>query len=91
MLSAKSLFTSTSILLAILSVIFTGQGIFSLQKADIIIASKVDFVSLPMLGIIPTTQTLAAQLVVMGILILGYQISRLQRNKLANPPPTSNV
>lgn len=79
-LSSKALFTSTSILLAALSIVFAGQGMTSLQKADIITANKIDFTSIPMLGITPTTQTLWAQLIVIGILALGIAVGR-RKNK----------
>ena len=73
-------FTSTSILLAILAVIFAGQGIAALQKAGIVDASAVDFISLPMLGVFPTTQTLLAQVAVIAILLLCYHLpSRRQK------------
>jgi high-affinity iron transporter len=80
----KTLFISTSILLAIMSIIFAGQGITSLQKAGVISANKFDFISMPMLGIEPTHQTLLAQLAVIGILVLGYLVTA--RRKPSEPP-----
>lgn len=90
LLSNKILFTSTSILLAAMSIIFAGQGIISLQNADIVSASRIDFISVPMLGIAPTNQSLFAQLLVMGILIVGYLITvrRIPRQATAEQAPT---
>ncbi len=89
-LPLNSFFSATSILLAFMAVIFAGQGVASLQDAGIIESSPVNFVSLPMLGILPTTETLLAQLAVIGILFLCYRIPiRKQRNsKTDNLPPS---
>lgn len=78
-LTSKALFTSTAILLAILAIIFAGQGVTSLQNAGITSISTIDFVALPMLGITPTTQTLLTQLTVIGVLAFGYLISIKRR------------
>ncbi|MBI5429547.1 MAG: cytochrome c/FTR1 family iron permease [Nitrosomonadales bacterium] len=67
-------FSGTSILLAILAVVFAGQGVAALQSADIVTTSPVGFVSLPMLGVYPTAQTLLVQAMVIGILLLCYRI-----------------
>lgn len=90
-LSTKALFNGTSILLAALSLVFTGQGIASLQKAGVLATSPVDFISLPIFGIIPTAQTLISQLAVIGILILGYQISGWRRKRLTKTPSASSI
>lgn len=63
---------ATSILLAILAIIFSGQGVAALQEAGIVTKSLVSFASLPILGIFPTFQTLLTQVSVIGILILCY-------------------
>lgn len=54
-------FSASGIVLLILAVIFTGQGIAALQEADKIGADAVAFVTVPMLGVYPTLQTLSAQ------------------------------
>jgi high-affinity iron transporter len=84
-------FSATSILLAIMAVIFAGQGVASLQEAGIVEISPVNFISLPMLGVLPTTETLMAQVAVIGILILCYRIPlrNQQRDQTGNPPATS--
>lgn len=90
-LPLNSFFSATSILLAIMAVIFAGQGIASLQEAGIIAASHVDFISLPMLGVLPTTQTLMTQVAVIGILVLCYRIPLRKRNKQLDTPPVSQA
>jgi len=82
-------FTGTSILLAFMAVVFAGQGVASLQEAGIVATSPINFISLPMLGVLPTTQTLLAQVAVIGILILCYRIPiRRRRSQIGNPPAT---
>lgn len=71
-LPLRPFFSAASILLAILAVIFAGQGVAALQEAGIIARNVVNFTTLPMLGIFPTFQTLLAQVSVIGILILFY-------------------
>ncbi|MFZ2540624.1 MAG: FTR1 family protein [Gallionella sp.] len=80
-------FAGTTILLAILAVIFAGQGVASLQIAGIVASSPVNFVLLPMLGVHPTIQTLTAQMTAIGILILCYYfpVWRKRRNQIGNP------
>ncbi|HTT77240.1 MAG TPA: FTR1 family protein [Candidatus Binataceae bacterium] len=55
-------FSVTSVLLYGLAVVFAGQGIASFQESGVISATFVSYVpTLPMLGLFPTIQTLAAQ------------------------------
>src|SRR5205814_6381912 len=56
-------FQATSILLYALAVVFVGQGIGSLQEADVVRATFVDHVpTIQMLGLFPTIQSVGAQL-----------------------------
>lgn len=67
MIPIGPVFRVTSILLYALAVIFAGQGIASFQESDVVGATFVSHVPvIPILGIYPTVQTLAAQ----GILLL---------------------
>jgi high-affinity iron transporter len=59
-------FTLSGYLLLVLAVVFTGQGVAALQKAGQIGIDSVDFVTVPMLGIYPTLQTLGAQAAVIA-------------------------
>jgi high-affinity iron transporter len=90
-LPLRAFFSATSILLAIMAVIFAGQGVASLQEAGIVEASPVNFVSLPMLGVLPTSETLMTQVAVIGILILYYLIPIRQRGDRIDNPPVSRA
>ncbi len=60
-------FSVTSLLLYVLAVVFVGQGVASLQEADVVRATFVNHVpTIQTLGLFPTVETLAAQ----AILIL---------------------
>lgn len=65
-------FTVTSVLLALLAVVFAGQGVAALQEAGKIPANVINFITAPALGIFPTVQSLGAQLVVLLIVIGGF-------------------
>ncbi|HUK03747.1 MAG TPA: FTR1 family protein [Burkholderiales bacterium] len=75
-------FTAMSLLLALLAVVFAGQGTAALQEAGVLGASPVPFFSFPILGIHPTLETLAAQLVAAALVVAGTVIGRSQ------PPAT---
>jgi high-affinity iron transporter len=72
-------FRATSVLLYALAIIFVGQGIASLQEASVVRATFVSYVpTIKALGIFPTVQSLAAQLVLFAfsagaILVPGWQ------------------
>ena len=58
----RLLFSSTSILLYMLAVVFVGQGIASFQEAGVVGATFVNYVpTIVVLGLYPTVQSLAAQ------------------------------
>lgn len=63
-------FAITGILLALMAVVFTGNGIAALQEAGLFDAMYVNFVTIPLLGIHPTIQGLWAQGIVMTIVLL---------------------
>lgn len=54
-------FSASGIVLVVLAVVFTGQGIAALQEAGKVGADAISFIRLPLLGIYPTLQTLTAQ------------------------------
>lgn len=64
-------FSASGIVLLILAVVFTGQGIAALQEAGKIGADAVTFIAVPMLGIYPTLQTLVAQAAVTVLSVFG--------------------
>jgi high-affinity iron transporter len=66
MIPIGKFFSVTSVLLYALAVIFTGQGIASLQEAGMVGASFVSGVpTVPMIGLYPTFQTLGAQAILL--------------------------
>lgn len=74
-------FTATSVVLAVLAVIFLGQGVSALQEAGAIGVRLVDFVRVPALGIFPTAQTLLAQCV--GVLVAVASFTWASRRRIA--------
>lgn len=71
-------FAATAGLLALLAVIFAGNGIAALQEAGLITADRINFITVPLLGIFPTIQTLAAQGIALALVIAGMLASRSQ-------------
>ncbi|MEX2164494.1 MAG: cytochrome c/FTR1 family iron permease [Sulfuricaulis sp.] len=64
-------FSVSGIVLLVLAVVFTGQGIAALQEAGKIGADAVNFIAVPMLGIYPTLQTLGAQAAALILSVFG--------------------
>lgn len=64
-------FSVSGVVLVILAIVFTGQGIAALQEAGKIGVDTVSFITLPMLGVYPTVQTLAAQTAVVVLSAIG--------------------
>ena len=69
-------FTVASILLAVMAVIFVGNGIAALQAAGVLEETKVHFVSLPTLGIHPTLQSLVPQALMLALIAAGIWSNR---------------
>lgn len=63
-------FRASSALLATLAVVFAGQGVAALQEAGRVGIDQVAFVSVPLLGVHPTVQTLGAQVLTLAIAIV---------------------
>jgi high-affinity iron transporter len=74
-LPIRQFFQVNAILLFLLAVVFTGQGIAALQEAGIVSASLLDFPRIELLGVYPTAQSLGLQLLVLilGAGLLMYQ------------------
>jgi len=86
-LPLKLFFTSMSLLLALLAVVFAGNGIAALQEAGIVPADPIAFVSLPALGLHPTIETLAAQIIALVVVVLCFYLAgRSSRNGTASRP-----
>jgi len=73
-LPIKQFFQINAILLFLLAVVFTGQGISALQEAGIVSSSLLDFPRIEVLGVYPTVQGLGLQAVVLmlGVGLLMY-------------------
>lgn len=69
-------FTIASSLLAIMAVIFVGNGIAALQEAGVLDVTRIRFVSLPLLGIHPTVQTLVPQALTLALIAVGLWSNR---------------
>ena len=65
-------FGVSSILLALMAVVFAGQGVAALQAAGKLPSDPVAFPSLPVLGIYPNLQGLVLQLVLLAIIVGTY-------------------
>jgi high-affinity iron transporter len=73
----KKLFSISSMVMAVLSVMLVGKGIHSFQEAGIVSASPTPFnIRLDLLGVYPTYQTLIAQLVTVAFLYLLWHSGR---------------
>ncbi len=68
-------FTVMSALLALMAVVFAGQGVAALQEAGIIGISRVSFVTISILGIHPSLQSLGAQLLTLALVGVSYWFS----------------
>jgi high-affinity iron transporter len=65
-------FALSALLLAVLAVVFTGHGLRALQEAGSIAATPLGAVDIPALGVYPTRETLAAQLLVLALVTAGF-------------------
>ena len=83
-LPLRLFFSATAVLLAVLAVVFAGQGIAALQEAGRVPATLVaHFGSWPAIGLFPTLQTLAAQAVVLAVVIVSFYFTRRTNNRVA--------
>lgn len=64
-------FSATSWLLAALAVVFAGNGIAALQEAGVLEATAMRFVSVPVLGLHPTVEGVAAQAATLTLVLAG--------------------
>jgi high-affinity iron transporter len=69
-------FKVSSLFLALLAVAFAGQGVAALQAAGVIHATQISFPRIPVLGVFPTVQSLAAQVLVLAIIAAVFAWSR---------------
>jgi high-affinity iron transporter len=69
-------FSAMSLLLALLAIVFAGQGVAALQEAGVVGASPVGSFAAPMLGVHPTMETLGAQMIAVAVIALGLWTAR---------------
>jgi high-affinity iron transporter len=69
-------FTVASSLLAVMAVIFVGNGMAALQEAGVLDVTTVRFISLPVLGIYPTVQSLVPQILMIALIAGGIWFNR---------------
>lgn len=69
-------FTVASSLLAVMAVIFVGNGMAALQEAGVLDVTTVHFISLPVLGIYPTVQSLVPQILMIALIAGGICFNR---------------
>jgi high-affinity iron transporter len=89
-LPLKPFFLGTSVLLFIMSISFVGSGIKELQEGNVIPVTPVrGVVSVDLLGIYPTLETLVPQLVLLAITVVTVIVQvRGWKKKKAAPAPT---
>jgi len=94
MIPIGPVFSVTSVMLYALAIIFAGQGIASFQESGLVSATSVAHVpSLPMLGIEPTMETLAAQFILLALAaaaIVTPMARRLRQQAEQKAPAPSN-
>ncbi|HEX7054365.1 MAG TPA: cytochrome c/FTR1 family iron permease [Burkholderiales bacterium] len=69
-------FGATSALLALLALVFTGHGLAALQEAGVLGVSALPFPPLPLLGIYPSVEVVAGQLVVALLVASAFFLAR---------------
>lgn len=74
-------FSGTAIIIGLLAVVFVGQGVAALQEAGVVESSPLHFISLPLLGVFPTAQTLFAQTVVVLVLVAIFLVTARRRER----------
>lgn len=77
-LPLKAFFGSTALLMIVLAFVMTGKGIAALQEAGVIAINQLNTPTISWLGIYPTVQSLAAQLI---LLVLATVILLNQRKQ----------
>ena len=70
-------FTYSSWLMAVLTVVLAGKGIAALQEAGIVSVAPLRSVPrISLVGLFPTTQTVAAQVLMIAVLAIGFALNR---------------
>ena len=78
-LPLAAFFAASSVLLAVMAIVFAGQGIAALQEAGKLAVSHINVPSIPLLGIYPNLQGLALQFALLMIIVIGFAYMRGSR------------
>jgi len=75
-------FTYSSVLIAVLAVVLAGKGVAALQEAGLVGVAPLSHVPrISVLGIFPTGQVIAAQIVTLVALIVGFRWNQLKARR----------
>lgn len=85
-LPLKLFFSVNSIFLYLLAIVFAGKGIAALQEAGKLRVDPVNFFEVRALGIFPNLETLGVQVIMIGVAILLYVVSRNRLNRVESQP-----
>lgn len=80
-------FGASAWLLAVMAVVFAGQGIAALQEAGKLPVYPLDLPSVPLLGIYPNLQGLLLQLALVAVIASGWLLMRNQAMRPEDPAP----
>jgi len=80
-------FGASAWLLAVMAVVFAGQGIAALQAAGKLPVNPVDFPTVPLLGIYPNLQGLLLQVALVAVIVFGWLLMRSQTRWSAEREP----
>lgn len=74
-------FAASSALVAILAFVMVGKGVAALQKVGVFDITLITFPQIDLLGIYPTTQTVAAQLLILTVIVVSviYNVRSAQK------------
>ena len=78
-------FSITSVLVAVLAVILIGKGVAALQEAGWVGVYPIWGPRIEVLGILPTAETLLAQLLVLVLAVSGFGLNLLKADKAKSP------
>jgi len=82
-LPLRKLFKYSSFMLGLLSVILVGKGIHSLQEIGWLSSTNTPFnFHISLIGIYPTLQTIIAQLIIVGILVLVWNYPKWKSRRI---------
>jgi high-affinity iron transporter len=83
-LPIKQFFSWSSVFIVVLAVIFTGKGVAALQEAGALPMNGIDFVKIAALGVYPTLQGVALQLLVLVMVLGGFAWNHVSAKRAAS-------